>query len=170
MAAQLRTDAAEQDRLASAFHEAGHAVAAVVLGGRIHQAVLDTGPARTEYDEPPSSAVGPIAYAGPWCEARALARLAGRYTAPGPRDMQHVLPTNCADWKILIATGGPEAAHGVVPILERCWPAVLTVAGKLFTTGTAGHRDVCAALHLTDDGGPGSVELACIRSGLRAVS
>jgi len=32
-------------------------------------------------------------------------------------------------------------------------------------TGHANHADVCAALGLTDDGGPGSVELALIRSG-----
>ncbi len=31
----------------------------------------------------------------------------------------------------------------------------------------ARHADICAVLHLTDGGGPGSIELATIRSGCR---
>ena len=65
--------------------------------------------------------------------------------------------------------GGPAEGHGVATVLERCWLAVETLAKQLFY-GQSGHRDVCAALGLSDDGGPGSFELANIRAGLRAVS
>lgn len=159
----------ECTRFLAAIHEAGHAVAAVALGGRIHTAVLDDCP-RTEYETLPENITAPTTYAGPWCEARALARLAGRPGNPGPREMSRVMSTNCADRKALTAAGGPAAALDVVPLLEHCWPAVLTMAGRLFTTGRAGHADVCTALNLSDEGGPGSFELACLRSGLRAVS
>lgn len=52
-----------------------------------------------------------------------------------------------------------------MPLLERCLPAVKSVAKTLFVEGEAAHADVCAALGLSDDGGPGSFELAAIRSG-----
>ena len=48
---------------------------------------------------------------------------------------------------------------------ECCWPSVLTVTTKLFDYGQVDHADVCAALGLTNDGGPGSVGLAMIRTG-----
>jgi hypothetical protein len=151
-------------RAASAFHEAGHAVAAVLLGGRVHQAVLRDRPL-TEYDVLPERYAPSITYAGPWAEARWLA---GRQ--PGPRELHRVLVANPSDDKELCAAGGPAAALGVVPLLQRCWPAVETLATRLFDLGQVGHSDVCAALGLTDEGGLGSFELANIRAGLRAVS
>jgi hypothetical protein len=101
-----------------------------------------------------------IAYAGPWCEAQWLA---GQH--PGPRDLHRVLAANPSDDKTLCAAGGPAAALGVVPLLQRCWPSIKTVTTKLFHDGQVGHNDVCAALGLSDDGGPCSFELALIRSG-----
>jgi hypothetical protein len=150
--------------LAAAFHEAGHAVAAVLLGCRVRQAVLGASP-RTEYDVLPDALAPLVTYAGPWAEAR-LAR--GRH--PGPRDVHRVLVANASDDRALCAAGGPAAGLGVVPLLERCWPAAEWVAAELVVTGQIGHADVCTALGLSDEGGPGSVELAAIRSGLRAVS
>ncbi|WP_326544690.1 hypothetical protein QGN31_06555 [Mycobacterium sp. 2-64] len=150
--------------LAAAFHEAGHAVAAVLLGGRVHKAVLGERP-RTEYDDLPDSVSARTTYAGPWAEARWL-----RGRSPGPGDMQRVLPTTSLDWQALVAAGGPAAGLAVIPLLERCWPAVERVAAELLVKGQVGHDEICTALGVTDDGGPGSLELANIRAGLRAVS
>ena len=71
------------------------------------------------------------------------------------------------DYVELLASGGTAAAAHVVPVLERCWEAVIAAARQLHTEGEIGHADVCAALGLTDGGGPGSIELAMIRSGSR---
>ncbi|SON63383.1 hypothetical protein MSIMFI_04913 [Mycobacterium simulans] len=159
----------ERQRFASALHESGHAVACCVLGGRVHKAVIDDGRPRTEYNSLPEDIKARTTYAGPWCEARGLARLGGR-RVHNLHDMGQALPTTCVDWQALVAAGGPAAGLGVVPLMEqRCWPAVLAVAGTLFTTGQVGHAEVCAALGLSDQGGSGSFELACIRAGLRAV-
>src|SRR4051812_35722715 len=68
----------EQLSLRTAVHEAGHAVAATVLGGRIHSAVLADGRTfgvrgKTVHAEVPEGGWPSIVYAGPWAEARWLA-------------------------------------------------------------------------------------------------
>ena len=151
---------AELDRLGIAFHEAGHAVAAVVLGGRVHRAVVDEHP-HTEHDPLPGLDAG-IVYAGPWAEARWTLGY-----QPGPADMRRALARNGSDDRTLCAAGGPHQGAHIVSLMERCWPAVKTLAKGLYFTGTATHTDVCAALGLTDGGGPGSLGLTLIRSGLR---
>jgi hypothetical protein len=50
-------------------------------------------------------------------------------------------------------------------LLTRCWHAVVVVAQRLWRDSEVRHADVCQALGLSDDGGPGSFELALIRSG-----
>lgn len=152
---------ATMDHVLASVHEVGHSVCAVVLGARLHRAVLGDDP-RAECHDLPEAAQAPVSYAGPWSEARWRA---GR--PPNLREMHSALPRCSSDYKALIAAGGPEAGRGAIALLERCWPAVEMLAGKLFRDGQIGHRDVCAALGLSDDGGPGSFELACIRSGLR---
>jgi hypothetical protein len=57
----------------------------------------------------------------------------------------------------------------VLPMVLRCWKAIGELATELCLGNEIGHTDVCAALGLTDGGGPGSFELANIRAGLRAV-
>ena len=69
----------------------------------------------------------------------------------------------------LIAAGGQHLGYGVTPLLTRTWPAVHGVAAGLFFHGQAGHREVCTALGITDEGRPASAELAGIRAGLRAI-
>ena len=102
-----------------------------------------------------------ITYAGPWAEARWLA---GR--RPSQRDVYPVLDTTGHfDDKALCAAGGTVTGARVVPQLTRCWPSVAKVAQKLYRDGEARHDAVCAALGLSDSGGPCSVELAMIRSG-----
>ncbi|GAA2552088.1 M50 family metallopeptidase [Mycolicibacterium diernhoferi] len=153
----------ELDRLGTAFHEVGHAVAAVVLGGRVHRVIVGE-QAHTEHDPLPGLDAG-ITYAGPWAEARwELGR------PPGPADMRRALARNSSDDRTLCAAGGPHQGVHIVPLLERCWPSVKALAKGLYFTGTASHAEVCSALGLSpgDDGGPSSVALALIRSGLRA--
>jgi hypothetical protein len=58
-----------------------------------------------------------------------------------------------------------EPLTEVLRVVLRCWPAVGQLATRLVCDGPVGHADVCAALGLTDDGEPGSVALAMIRSG-----
>jgi hypothetical protein len=149
--------------LATAYHEAGHACAATLLGGKVGRSVLGKTP-RTEYEVLPERCAPWITYAGPYCEAHCLHNR--RFSA---RELHRAL-AGTSDEKALIAAGGVHLGSGVTPLLERCWPAVEAVAVELLVTGQVDHRDVCAALGLSDDGGPGSFELACIRSGLRAVS
>lgn len=150
---------AELDRLATAFHEAGHAVAAVVLGGRVHGVTIDDQP-RTEFTSLPAGTASAVAFAGPWSEARWT-----RGRVPGPADMRSALARNGSDDQVLCAAGGPHQGAFVVPLLERCWPSIKALTRQLYRTGTAAHADVCASLGLSDDGGPGSVALAIIRSG-----
>ncbi|WP_142280282.1 M50 family metallopeptidase [Mycobacterium paraense] len=149
--------------LAVAFHEAGHAVAAVLFGGRVRKAVLGDDP-RVDCDVMLERHCAAITYSGPWAEARLVH---GR--RPGPRELHRVL-AGTSDDEALCAAGGPAAAVGVVALLERCWPAVERVAVELLVSGQVGHAEICTALGLSDEGGPGSFELACIRSGLRGVS
>lgn len=62
----------------------------------------------------------------------------------------------------------PTRAPTSCRFLERSWPAVKAVTKQLYFKGPASHQDVCLALGLSDHGGPGSLGLALIRSGLRA--
>lgn len=154
-----RLTEADRARLATAFHEAGHAVAAVALGGRIDFATIDEHP-RTEFDTLPAGTDAAITYAGPWAEARWLAR-----RHPSPAEIRRVLTANASDDRALCAAGGFHTGAVVVPLLERCWPAVNAVTARLYFDGRIDHATVCAALGLSDDGGPRSVELLMIQSG-----
>lgn len=164
----------DRRRLLTSVHEAGHAVAAVALGGRISKAVVlaetaavssrDKKPVvwgKTVHAEVPAGGLPKITYAGPWAEARFLAA-----ERPMATDLLSVLNTaGHLDDLALSASGGHRDGALVVPLLERCWPSVLTVARKLLSGAEVHQRDVCTALGLTDDGGPGNFELSLIRSG-----
>jgi hypothetical protein len=160
MSKSARLTDAEMQRITTAFHEAGHAVAAVLLGGRVDRALIDDDDPRTEFVSIPAGRGTEVTYAGPWAEARWLAR-----RTPNPAQIRRALAANQSDDRALCAAGDPHLGATVVPLLDRCWPAVNAVTSKLFYKGQADHTDVCAALGLTDDGGPGSVGLAMIRSG-----
>ncbi len=77
-------------------------------------------------------------------------------TALTDRDRQRLLTSVHRSW---------SSCGLVVPLLERCWPSVLAVSKTLLRGDEVGHKDVCNALKLTDDGGPGSFDLSLIRSG-----
>lgn len=156
--------------LAVCVHEAGHAVAGVTLGAELRNAVV--GELRgglkglTTYfgDTLPAHRKLEISYAGPWAQAK--------FQAGGRRPTQRQLFAvfdghGCHDQRALVAGGGLHEGSSVQPLIDRCWPAVLTVARQLHLTGEVHHEDVCAALGVTDGGGMGSVQLASIRSGGR---
>ncbi|MGV7277008.1 hypothetical protein PJJ83_07880 [Mycobacterium kansasii] len=161
----------EQRRhLETCIHEAGHAVAAVTLGGVIRSAVVASGrvlgvQGLTTVDEMPEGRSPEVAYSGPWAQARWLA---GR--RPTMREVLAVLAsTGHRDDRMLCAAGGTHTGHDVVPLLTHCWPAVVRVAQQLYKTGEATHGDVLGALSVDDGGGAGSVQLANIRARLRSV-
>jgi hypothetical protein len=153
-----------REMLAVCYHEAGHAVAGVLLGGQIRAVAIADGKTfgvdgNTVYDDLSPERWPEVAYAGPWAEARFAA---GR--APGMGDMFRVLEsTGRGDNKVLCASGGTMAGSHVVPLLQRCWPSVIALARKLIRSGEARHADVCAALRIpAEDNG---FHLSLIRSG-----
>lgn len=156
--------------LAVAVHEAGHAIAGGVLGAELRNAIV--GELRgglkgqASFLDRPHGSDALIAFAGPWAQAKFMA--GGR--RPTQREFFAVLDTaGCFDQRVLTAAGGLHEGAAAQPILERCWPAVLTVARQLHRTGEVHHEDVCAALGITDGGGVTSVQLASIRSDCRAI-
>ncbi len=161
----------ERARIELCWHESSHAVAGVILGGRLKAATITDGERKGGVAGMPSGSTSfatlpgrhaEVAYAGVWGQAWARA---GR-RRPGRRELFAVLEsTGCRDREVLTAAGGPDAGESVVPILETCWAAVTTLAVKLFNTGTIAEADVLAALSLSADPGTRSLELSMIRSG-----
>ncbi|WP_409437224.1 hypothetical protein [Mycobacterium sp. SMC-14] len=167
--------AAERTHLELCIHEAGHAVAAVALGGEVRSAVVASGRVigvqgltTLTHDGLPAGRMAEVAYAGPWAEARFRA---GR--RPTQAETYAVLATHGhEDDRAMIASSASDGHHtgrDVVPLLERCWPAVVRVAQHLHRTGEACQADVLDALAITDGGGRTSVQLASLRSGCRSV-
>jgi len=161
--AQFRPSQYARSLFGLAFHEAAHCVAGLLHGGtlaesRIFLADLRgsttfTGLAATRHPE--------VAFAGPWGQARALAQ-----RRPGLHEIRAALDgTGCHDRQVLTAAGGESAGEAIVPLLERCWPSVATLAAKLHEHGQVSHSDVLAALRLSDDPGTRAVETSMIRSG-----
>lgn len=163
--------ARERQHLETCIHEAGHAVAATLLGGRIHTAAVADSrvwgvSGQTVHDDVPDGSWASVVYAGPWAQARWRA---GK--RPTQREVYDVLARAAQrDDRALLASGGlPAVDQRLTGLLSRCWPGVVRVAQKLHRDGEATHTDVCAALGLTDGGGPGSLQLANLRAGLRDV-
>lgn len=162
----------EREHLELCVHEAGHAVAGVVLGGQLRSAVVTRsrvwgtqGLTTLAPDGLPPGREPEIAYAGPWSTARWRA---GR--SPTQRQVLAVLGgSGCKDDRALLASGGTHLGHGIKPLIERAWPAVIRVAQQLHRSGEATQNDVLAALGVDDGGGPGSSQLASLRSGMRTV-
>lgn len=163
----------DRELLERAVHEAGHAVAAVALGGRIsHGYVLPAGRSRdglfgrvTMAEMPVGDLRGQIAYAGPWAQARF--RSGGGW--PTPHQMHEVMSTaGQQDRKHLCASVSGDGRE-VVGLMDRCWPAVIALAKNLVHDGEIRHEHVVAALGLSDDATRQPFELASIRAGLRGV-
>ncbi|MDV7174231.1 hypothetical protein R4144_12765 [Gordonia amicalis] len=153
----------ERRQLGHAVHEAGHAVAATIFGGRIERAELE--PARTTYAHVPAERWAEITFAGPWASAR--------YAAGGPPSSMHLraaMAEHQSDAHALTAAGDYRPRE-VPRHLSTCWGGVIALARRIYVEGSAGHEDVLAALQLpTDRGDDLGVELASIRAGSWPVS
>lgn len=137
---------AERQRIGVAFHEAGHAVAAVLSGARVARCVLTDDPETpglTEYDYLPPYAERAVTYAGAFAEVR---HRRGPY--PPLAEIRAALAGTC-DGEELTASGG--LAREVEPMLSAVWPAVRSLAADLFRDGKAGHDAVLAALGAASD-------------------
>lgn len=150
----------ERDRISAAMHECGHAVAAVLAGGRIESVQLHTGDTRgscTTVDLPASSDAA-VTYAGPWCEAR------WRH-GPDPdlSEVRAVLAGSTDERELSLSADGLPRA--IERDLEVCWRAVAQLASALWADRTLTHAQVCAALGLPEVDGHRSVAAAMIRSG-----
>ncbi|MGH3556412.1 hypothetical protein [Mycobacterium sp.] len=160
----------EREHLELSIHEAAHAVAGVVLGAQLRNAVVTNSrlwgvDGRTNFADRPHGRDPEIAYAGPWAQARWRAG-----SRPSQRQVFAVLRAGgYKDDRALIAAGGTYLGTGVTPLLERCWPAVTRVAQQLHRSGEVTESDVLAALGVDDGGGRSSVQLAAIRSNCRSV-
>jgi hypothetical protein len=165
---------AELDEALVAVHEAGHAVAAEVLGGpgTVHNAVTTpsfsmTGvQGRTSYNHQLDTQIkGSVAFAGSYAEARWAAGTRPSTRAVAAARARH----GCSDDAVIAALVASGAYHhrACDRVLEACWPAVMTLAGKLFTDGEVTGDDVLAALGCDrQDHGGTAFRLANLRSGL----
>ncbi|WP_024498223.1 hypothetical protein [Gordonia amicalis] len=163
-----RRTATGADRLAAAVHEAGHAVASVILGPGIERAVLTPNNRHhagfTEHNRPDALGMHPlITAAGPMAEARH--RFGQR---PTQREVWSVIDRNGHDYATLAAAGNPSPTEAA-PLLDRCWPAVVELASVLDARGEIGEGDVIRALRIPP-GPAGDRYVAELRSGYRAVS
>ena len=60
-------------------------------------------------------------------------------------------------------TGGTVAGCRVAPLIERCWPAICKLAGKIYSDIVARHAAVAAALGLSADPATAAHQLALLR-------
>lgn len=161
---RIRLTDAERARAATAFHETGHAVAAVLAGARITEAVL-RGPSdgHCSYVDLPDSADARVAVAGVWAATRW--RLG---EVPNWREVRDELATQPADYAVVAAAAPGTDPYAVGRDLETVWPAVRALAADLYAFGRLGHRQVTAALGLPLWGIEYSPVAAGIRSGFWA--
>ena len=162
----------ERERISVAVHESGHAIACVLLGGRVIHAVVGGRGTRdwpvlgqTQHDPMPTEDLNSqVAYAGPYCQARWLA---GR--RPTQREMFNILDRHgrCDQSEWEGTSGGTTAARQIVPLMERCLTSVTALAVKLWQPPARIVYDegVRAALRLSTNREVATVQLALIRSG-----
>lgn len=167
-AAQL---ARKREHLAVCVHESGHCIAGVIYGAELRNAVASNGKVtglqgHTYFYEAPHERQPEISFAGPWSEARFLN--GGR--RPTMAQMHALFDGHGrGDFAELNLAGGVHLGHAVQPLIERAWPAILTLARQLFDKGEVFEADVLAALGITDGGGRTSAQLALLRSNMRTV-
>jgi hypothetical protein len=161
----------DRRRLCLAAHEAGHAVVGVIYGATIERATL-TADGRDGQCEFAADSFGPSArtHRPLIAAAGAVAAAVFRY---GPRPGLHKIDAllegsdreelRLASLRSLHTPS--ETLTEVLPVVLRCWTAIGQLATDLHSGREITHADVCAALGLTDGGGPGSFELAMIHSG-----
>ncbi|WP_110916844.1 hypothetical protein [Mycolicibacterium peregrinum] len=163
--------ARKREHLGVCVHEAAHAVAGVVLGAELRNAVVSDGAVtgiqgRAYFHDRPYGRDAEIAYAGPWAQAKFLN--GGR--RPTQAQMFAMFDGHGSeDYAALTAAGGAHLGQGVTLLVERAWPAVVRVAKQLHGKGEVFEADVLAALGVDDGGGSTSAQLALLRSNMRTV-
>ena len=161
----------DRQRLGLAVHEAAHAVVGVLHGATVESATLTAD--GSDGDCTFTSEVFATSTRG----HRSLIAAAGAAAAavfhhgPQPSLRQVEAQLGDSDREDLRLTSLssrqslPEQLTEVLPVVLRCWSAIGTLAAGLYLGNELSHADVCTALGLADGGGPGSLELAIIRSG-----
>jgi hypothetical protein len=157
---------ADMRRVSACFHEAGHAVAGVLHGGTLRSAGVYDGRVTglqglTKLTGLSAARETAMTLAGPWAEAGFTHR-----RRPGWRDIDAVLAGNGsfdADALFLAGADVSQLSLELGGLMERCWPAVVTLARRLHRDGEARHEHVLDALGL--DGGTAHMGLSMIRSG-----
>lgn len=158
-------------RVSTSFHEAGHAVMAVLDGGQIGKALVSS--SRWEglagavvFSDWPLDR-GPTLLAGAWAEAKWCA---GGQRRPSLREVETVMAQSDdlgerSDRAKLVASGTyPGDLFGEVSeLMSRCWPSVLTLAIRLFRGDELRHSDVTDALGIPAKGN--GFHRSLIRSG-----
>ena len=150
---------------AAAAGAAGAAAAGAVAAGTAHTA----GPALAQQPD-----TGPANPASPTSTAR-RAGAAGRRGAPEESD-RAARSTSQTRTRLIGnggdggtggagGTGGTVAGARVAPLIERCWPAICKLAGKIYSDIVARHAAVAAALGLSADPATAAHQLALLRGG-----
>ncbi|MGQ4600879.1 M50 family metallopeptidase [Nocardia sp. R6R-6] len=153
---------AERARIEMAAHECGHAVAAVLCGGRITSVNLhDSGAGgHCQAVDLPAHAEALVAVAGPWAAARWTTG-----AVPSFRDVREELATQPEDFAVVAAASPGDDPYRVGRWLETVWPAVRELSATLYRDGHLGHRQVCEALGVPLWGVETSAVAASIKSG-----
>jgi len=157
--------------LSLAVHEAAHAVVGVIFGAQVQRVSLtvDGSSGRTDFDPDSFAAGSPAVYRSYIAAAGAVAEA---MLSHGPRPtLQQIEARLCGSDREELHLEAmtnlrpvPIPAADLTALLSRCWTAVADLAADIYLGSGVSHVDVCRALGLSDEGGPGSVGLAMIRS------
>lgn len=163
-----------------AEHEAGHAVMAVIGGGRVEKAVVFTRPRKgggqtsfgrcdcSPFDLVVDQRRHHVLAAGVLAEA--VAKHGRRPSVAQIEELLAGTEDHAELTRFARTSGGPVVpTETVLPLVLRCWPAIASLAGRMRGGGSITHDDVTAALGLSLDPAAHPYELAAIRSGLRSV-
>lgn len=166
------------ERFDWAVHEAGHAVLATLVGGRVKTAEITAGGPRPTAD-------GMLQHGSCDCEfdlvtepSRPLVAAAGilaqavHQHGPRPTSGQILaLTVGTGDEKelrrlALTAGSPPMPTQEVLPLVIRCWQPIVKLANQIHQRGPVTHEDVAKALGLSQDPGLHAFEIANIRAGI----
>ncbi|WP_305779502.1 hypothetical protein [Nocardia nova] len=132
---------AEFEHVATAVHEAAHAVMAVLAGAEVTSCVASATDGRVEFHgHDPEKAAG-IAWAGPYAEARLVH--GNRPGKPSMEALRQALADTSEEDLLLM---GGRMAQAVESDVEFAWPAIFRLALHLHDKGSAKTADIHRAL------------------------
>ncbi len=162
---------AQIERITVSVHEAGHAVVGAVYGATVERAALTADGSDGQCAFPADSfGVSAHAYRSHIAAAGAVAAAMFHHgRRPTARQMDNHLYGSDRDELRAAAFTAVAPMHAplqaVQPVVLQHWAAIVDLATGMYFGNEIGHAHVCAALGLSDEGGPYSAELARIRSG-----